>query len=112
MTCFGQFMHWFSSAPSIIANLLDVLMKCNVYHVHVSGIGDVKPIFGVPLATAVERSKSHDGVPLPIVVRETIDYIEEFGRYIVSVHSYSLKQQVLITVVGITIYTDYFSIPM
>lgn len=44
-----------------------------------SGAGDVKPIFAVPLATAVDRSKSHDGVPLPIVVRETIDYIEEFG---------------------------------
>ena len=44
-----------------------------------TGAGDVKPIFAVPLATAVDRSKSHDGVPLPIVVRETIDYIEEFG---------------------------------
>ena len=43
--------------------------------------GDVKPIFGVPLSAAVERSKCHDGVPLPIVVRETIDYIEEFGMF-------------------------------
>ncbi|KAK3094980.1 hypothetical protein FSP39_008678 [Pinctada imbricata] len=38
-----------------------------------------KPIFGVPLATAVERSKSHDGIELPRLVRECIDYIEEHG---------------------------------
>ncbi|KAF8790796.1 ralA-binding protein 1-like [Argiope bruennichi] len=38
-----------------------------------------KPIFGVPLAVAVERSKSHDGIELPVIVRECIDYIEEHG---------------------------------
>ncbi|CAL1277273.1 unnamed protein product [Larinioides sclopetarius] len=38
-----------------------------------------KPIFGVPLAVAVELSKSHDGIELPVVVRECIDYIEEHG---------------------------------
>ncbi|GBL72419.1 RalA-binding protein 1 [Araneus ventricosus] len=38
-----------------------------------------KPIFGVPLAIAVEISKSHDGIELPVVVRECIDYIEEHG---------------------------------
>ncbi|XP_035220527.1 ralA-binding protein 1-like [Stegodyphus dumicola] len=38
-----------------------------------------KPIFGVPLQVAVERSKSHDGIELPVVVRECIDYIEEHG---------------------------------
>ncbi|GFO01930.1 rala-binding protein 1 [Plakobranchus ocellatus] len=37
------------------------------------------PIFGVPLALAVERNKSHDGIELPALVRECIDYIEEFG---------------------------------
>ncbi|CAL1528879.1 unnamed protein product [Lymnaea stagnalis] len=37
------------------------------------------PIFGVPLATAVERNKSHDGIELPAIVRECIDYIEECG---------------------------------
>ncbi|GFS18546.1 RalA-binding protein 1 [Elysia marginata] len=37
------------------------------------------PIFGVPLATAVERNRSHDGIELPALVRECIDYIEEFG---------------------------------
>ncbi|XP_066985968.1 ralA-binding protein 1-like isoform X3 [Macrobrachium rosenbergii] len=37
------------------------------------------PVFGVPLCTAVERSPSHDGVQLPSIVRECIDYIEENG---------------------------------
>ena len=37
------------------------------------------PIFGVALELAVERNKSHDGVKLPVVVRECIDYIEEEG---------------------------------
>lgn len=37
------------------------------------------PIFGVPLAVAVERNKSHDGIEVPAIVRECIDYIEECG---------------------------------
>ena len=37
------------------------------------------PIFGVALELAVERNKSHDGIKLPVVVRECIDYIEEEG---------------------------------
>ncbi|XP_055882821.1 ralA-binding protein 1-like [Biomphalaria glabrata] len=37
------------------------------------------PIFGVALALAVERNKSHDGIELPAIVRECIDYIEECG---------------------------------
>jgi len=37
------------------------------------------PIFGVALELAVERNKSHDGIKLPVVVRECIDYIEEDG---------------------------------
>ncbi|XP_005106675.1 ralA-binding protein 1 [Aplysia californica] len=37
------------------------------------------PIFGVPLAMAVERNKSHDGIEVPAIVRECIDYIEECG---------------------------------
>jgi len=40
---------------------------------------NLKPIFGVPLATAVERSKCHDGIQLPVIFRECIDFIEEFG---------------------------------
>ncbi|XP_067140765.1 ralA-binding protein 1 isoform X2 [Centruroides vittatus] len=38
-----------------------------------------KPIFGVPLHTAVERNPCHDGVEIPAIVRECIDYIEEHG---------------------------------
>ncbi len=73
--------------------ILSVLVKCGVTTARGDSFwsssetcffcfpaGDLKPIFGVPLVTAVERSKSHDGVPLPIIVRETIDYIEEFGE--------------------------------
>jgi len=37
------------------------------------------PIFGVALDLAVERNKSHDGIKLPVVVRECIDFIEEQG---------------------------------
>ena len=37
-------------------------------------------MFGIPLAEAVERSKMYDGVELPRVVRECIDYVEEFGK--------------------------------
>ena len=29
---------------------------------------------------AVERNRSHDGIELPALVRECIDYIEEFGK--------------------------------
>ena len=36
-------------------------------------------MFGKPLSEAVERSCSDDGIPLPAVVRECIDYVEEKG---------------------------------
>ncbi|XP_034948466.1 ralA-binding protein 1 [Chelonus insularis] len=42
-------------------------------------IGEAQPIFGVSLHLAVERSRCHDGVELPLVVRNCIDYLEEFG---------------------------------
>ncbi|XP_022238463.1 ralA-binding protein 1-like isoform X3 [Limulus polyphemus] len=38
-----------------------------------------RPIFGVPLHVALERNRSHDGIEIPAVVRECIDYIEEHG---------------------------------
>lgn len=41
-----------------------------------------KPVFGVPLAVAVERSKCHDGIELPAIFRECIDHIEEHGKSI------------------------------
>lgn len=36
-------------------------------------------IFGVPLSLAVSRMGCHDGVPLPLVVRQCIDCINEKG---------------------------------
>ncbi|KAJ8687283.1 hypothetical protein QAD02_023077 [Eretmocerus hayati] len=42
-------------------------------------IGEEEPIFGVSLHLAVERSRCHDGVKLPLVVRDCIDYLEEYG---------------------------------
>lgn len=42
---------------------------------------DDLPVFGVSLEMAVQRSHCHDGVDLPVVVRNCIDYIEEFGSY-------------------------------
>ena len=41
--------------------------------------GEELCIFGVPLEMAVERQRCHDGVPLPMVVRLCIDYVEENG---------------------------------
>lgn len=38
---------------------------------------EVFPIFGMSLGLAVERSKCHDGVKLPLVVRNCIDYLQE-----------------------------------
>lgn len=35
------------------------------------------PVFGMSLGLAVERSKCHDGVKLPLVVRNCIDYLQE-----------------------------------
>lgn len=45
-------------------------------------IGEEQPIFGVSLYLAVERSRCHDGVELPLVVRDCIDYVEECGMNI------------------------------
>ncbi|XP_012140994.2 ral interacting protein [Megachile rotundata] len=45
-------------------------------------IGEEQPIFGVSLHLAVERSRCHDGVELPLVVRDCIDFVEEHGMNI------------------------------
>ena len=42
-------------------------------------IAEEVPIFGVPLDVAVERNKCHDGISLPAIVRQCIDYIEAEG---------------------------------
>ncbi|XP_044256769.1 ralA-binding protein 1 isoform X2 [Tribolium madens] len=42
-------------------------------------IGDILPIFGASLDVAVERSRCHDGVDIPLPIRECIDYVETVG---------------------------------
>lgn len=42
-------------------------------------LGDIQPIFGVSLGLAVERSRCHDGIDIPFVVRSCIDYLQEHG---------------------------------
>lgn len=42
-------------------------------------LSEEQPVFGVSLHLAVERSCCHDGVELPLVVRDCIDYVEEHG---------------------------------
>lgn len=39
----------------------------------------LRPIFGVPLADAVERTMMYDGIRLPAVFRECVDYMEQHG---------------------------------
>ncbi|KAJ8403309.1 hypothetical protein AAFF_G00355260 [Aldrovandia affinis] len=38
-----------------------------------------RPIFGAPLAEAVGRTAVYDGIQLPAVFRECVDYIESYG---------------------------------
>uniref|UniRef100_A0A8C4IXP5 RalA binding protein 1 n=1 Tax=Dicentrarchus labrax TaxID=13489 RepID=A0A8C4IXP5_DICLA len=38
-----------------------------------------RPIFGAPLAEAVKRTALYDGIQLPAVFRECVDYIENYG---------------------------------
>lgn len=42
-------------------------------------LGDAQPIFGVSLGLAVVRSRCHDDVNLPLVIRDCIDYLQEHG---------------------------------
>lgn len=39
----------------------------------------VRPIFGAPLDEAVKRTALYDGIPLPAVFRECVDYVESYG---------------------------------
>lgn len=39
----------------------------------------VRPIFGAPLAEAVRRTALYDGIQLPAIFRECIDYVESYG---------------------------------
>ncbi|KAJ8930834.1 hypothetical protein NQ314_016251 [Rhamnusium bicolor] len=42
-------------------------------------IADALPIFGANLELSVERSRCHDGVDIPLPIRECIDYVEAVG---------------------------------
>ncbi|XP_068619622.1 ralA-binding protein 1 isoform X2 [Battus philenor] len=42
-------------------------------------LGVALPIFGVPLQQSVERSRCHDDTGLPLVVRDSIDYLQTHG---------------------------------
>lgn len=44
-------------------------------------LGDAQPIFGVSLGLAVVRGHCHDNVNLPLVVRDCIDYLQEYGLH-------------------------------
>ncbi|KHN72636.1 RalA-binding protein 1 [Toxocara canis] len=46
-------------------------------------------VFGVPLAVAVSRMRSHDGVPLPVVIRQCIDYVNEHGLEVEGIYRIS-----------------------
>ncbi|KAI1888964.1 hypothetical protein AGOR_G00174180 [Albula goreensis] len=39
----------------------------------------LRPIFGAPLAEAVKRTALYDGIQLPAIFRECVDYIESYG---------------------------------
>ncbi|XP_036342579.1 ralA-binding protein 1-like [Rhagoletis pomonella] len=51
--------------------------QVNNVSVEVLELGDVQPVFGVSVSLATERSRCHDGVDLPLVVRDCIDYLQE-----------------------------------
>ncbi|XP_046450987.1 ralA-binding protein 1-like isoform X3 [Daphnia pulex] len=61
-----------------IKNKLKIKDKIKKIKPHTS-LEDDLPVFGVPLELAVQRSRCHDGIDLPVVVRCCIDYIEEHG---------------------------------
>uniref|UniRef100_A0A1A7WZ84 RalA binding protein 1 n=1 Tax=Iconisemion striatum TaxID=60296 RepID=A0A1A7WZ84_9TELE len=39
----------------------------------------IRPIFGAPLGEAVKRTALYDGIQLPSIFRECVDYIESYG---------------------------------
>ncbi|XP_046402297.1 ralA-binding protein 1 isoform X2 [Ischnura elegans] len=49
-------------------------------------ISELAPVFGVNLSIAIERGGCHDGVQLPVVVRDCIDYLEEHGLKVEGIH--------------------------
>uniref|UniRef100_A0A1A9X219 Rho-GAP domain-containing protein n=1 Tax=Glossina brevipalpis TaxID=37001 RepID=A0A1A9X219_9MUSC len=37
------------------------------------------PVFGVSVSLATERSRCHDGIDIPLVIRDCIDYLQEYA---------------------------------
>ncbi|XP_071788943.1 uncharacterized protein [Asterias amurensis] len=50
---------------------------------------EIKPVFGIPLAEAVEHTKMYDGIELPKIVRECIDFIEDQGLSVAGIYRLS-----------------------
>jgi hypothetical protein len=65
-------------ASEVNKNMYNTLL---IYYV----LGEL-PVFGVPLSLAVERSKCHDGVDIPLVVRDCIDHVQQIGEYLYLLH--------------------------
>lgn len=42
-------------------------------------IGDIQPVFGVSVNLSTDFSRCHDGIDIPLVVRDCIDYLQEHG---------------------------------
>ncbi|XP_047034375.1 ralA-binding protein 1 isoform X1 [Helicoverpa zea] len=52
---------------------------CGIPFEEIFTLGVALPIFGVPLSQSVERSRCHDDTGLPLVVRDSIDYLQAHG---------------------------------
>ncbi len=44
-----------------------------------SDLSAARPVFGVPLEEAFRNDRSHDGIPLPRIVRRCVDFVQENG---------------------------------
>jgi hypothetical protein len=56
------------------------------------------PIFGVPLSMAVQRNPCHDGLKIPLVIRNCIDYVQEHGMNMKGVAGHATRGHLNITV--------------
>uniref|UniRef100_A0AC35TH54 Rho-GAP domain-containing protein n=1 Tax=Rhabditophanes sp. KR3021 TaxID=114890 RepID=A0AC35TH54_9BILA len=48
-----------------------------------------RPVLGVPLSESALTNKSHDGIPVPVIVRLCIDYVDEFGLTVEGIYRIS-----------------------
>lgn len=52
-------------------------------------LSEALPIFGVSLDLSVERSRCHDGVDIPLPLRDVIDYVGKVGTSFEGVYKVS-----------------------